>query len=85
MRIKGVNACKAHRTVIDTQEATPGWLSGKESTCQRRVRSLGREDALEKEITHRSLLAWESPWTAEPGEQQSMGPQRAGLDSVIKQ
>ena len=32
------------------------------------VRSLGREDALEKEMaTHSSILAWEIPWTEEPG------------------
>ena len=33
-----------------------------------RVRSLSWEDALEKEmITHASNLAWETPWTEEPG------------------
>ena len=33
-----------------------------------RVRSLGWEDSLEKEMaTHSSLLAWEIPWTEEPG------------------
>ena len=33
-----------------------------------RVQSLGREDPLEKEIAIRSsILAWESPWTEEPG------------------
>ena len=32
------------------------------------VRSLGREDALEKEMaTHSSILAWRIPWTEEPG------------------
>ena len=32
------------------------------------VRSLGREDPLEKEMaTHSSILAWETPWTEEPG------------------
>ena len=32
------------------------------------VRSLGQEDALEKEMaTHSSILAWESPWTERPG------------------
>ena len=30
--------------------------------------SLGREDPLEKEMaTHCSILAWEIPWTEEPG------------------
>ena len=33
-----------------------------------RVQSLGREDPLEKEMaTHSSILAWEIPWTEEPG------------------
>ena len=41
------------------------------------VRSLGWEDALEKEMaTHSSILAWRIPWTEEPGGQQSMGLQR---------
>ena len=38
------------------------------------VRSLGQEDPLEKEIaTHSSILAWEIPWTREPGILQSVG------------
>ena len=33
-----------------------------------RVRFLGREDPLEKEMaTHSSILAWKIPWTEEPG------------------
>ena len=32
------------------------------------VQSLGREDSLEKGMaTHSSILAWEIPWTEEPG------------------
>ena len=39
-----------------------------------RVRSLGREDLLEKEMApHSSTLAWRIPWTEEPGRLQSMG------------
>ena len=38
------------------------------------VRSLGREDPLEREVaTHSSILAWRIPWTEEPGGLQSMG------------
>ena len=45
------------------------------------VRSLGREDPLEKEMaTHSSTLAWKIPWTEEPGMLQSMGSQRVGHD-----
>ena len=44
-----------------------------------RLQSLGREDLLEKEMaTHSSILAWEIPWTVEPGRLQSMGSQRVG-------
>ena len=36
----------------------------------------GEEDPLEKEMaTHSSILAWEIPWTEEPGRLQSMGSQ----------
>ena len=32
------------------------------------VQSLGQEDPLEKEMaTHAGILAWEIPWTEEPG------------------
>ena len=45
------------------------------------VQSLGQEDLLEKEMaTHSSILAWEIPWTEEPGRLQFMGSQRAGHD-----
>ena len=38
------------------------------------VRSLGREDPLEKEMaTHSSILAWRIPWTEELGGLRSMG------------
>ena len=45
------------------------------------VRSLGREDLLEKEMAiHSSTIAWTIPWTEEPGRLQSMGSQRVGHD-----
>ena len=45
------------------------------------VRSLGREDPLEKEMaTHSSTLAWKIPWTEEPGRLQSVGSQRVRQD-----
>ena len=44
-----------------------------------RVRSLGQEDPLEKEMAiHSSTLAWKIPWMEEPGGLQSMGLQRVG-------
>ena len=46
-----------------------------------RVRSLGWENPLEKEMaTCSSILAWEIPWTEEPGGLQSMGSQRVRHD-----
>ena len=40
------------------------------------VQSLDREDPLEEEVaTHSGILAWEIPWTQEPGGLQSMGSQ----------
>ena len=39
-----------------------------------RVRSLGWEDPLEKEMAaHSSILAWKIPWTSETGRLPSMG------------
>ena len=42
------------------------------------VQSLAWEEPLEKEIaTHSSILAWEIPWTEEPGGLQSLVPQKS--------
>ena len=42
------------------------------------VQSLGQEDPLEEGMaTHSSILAWEIPWTEEPGRLQSMGLQKS--------
>ena len=44
-------------------------LSDKETLCQSWVQSLGHEVPLEKEMaTQSSILAWEIPWTEEPGQ-----------------
>ena len=46
-----------------------------------RVRSLGWEDPLEKEMAaHSSILAWRIPRMEEPGGLQSTGSQRVGHD-----
>ena len=51
-----------------------------------RVRSLGREDTLEKGMaTHSSILTWKIPWMEEAdrlGGLQSMGSQRVIHDSA---
>jgi len=47
--------------------------------------SLGQEDPLDEEkATHFSILAWEIPWTEEPGGLQFMGIARVGQDLVTK-
>ena len=52
-----------------------------QETQETQVRSLGREDLVEKEMaTHSSILAWEVPGTEEPGGLWSTGSQRVGHD-----
>ena len=47
---------------------------------------MGWEDPLEKEMaTYSSILAWEIPWTGEPGGLQSLGLQRVRHNLVAKQ
>ena len=49
------------------------------------VRSLGEEDPPEKKMaTHSSILAWEIPWTEEPGWSQFMGLKRVGHNLATK-
>ena len=62
----------------------PDGSEGKESVCNAgdtgdagSIPGLG--DPLEEEMApHSSILAWEIPWTEEPGGIQSMGSQRVG-------
>ena len=50
------------------------------------VQSLVGEDPLEKGmVTHCRILAWEIPWTEEPGGLQSMESLRIRHDSPTKQ
>ena len=56
----------------------PGGASGKEclpsqETSETQVRSLNQKDPLEEMAARRSVLAWEVPWTEEPGGLQSTG------------
>ena len=62
-------------------EGFPDGLKRLPPMQETRVRSLGQEDPLEKEMaTHSSTLAWRIPWTEEPGRLQSMGSQRVRHD-----
>ena len=61
------------------------WLKNLPAKQETRVRSLGREDSLEKEMaTYSSILAWKTSWTDEPGGL-VMGSQRVGHDLTTKQ
>ena len=54
-----------------------------QKTC---IRSLEWENPLEKDMaTHSSILAWEIPWTEEPGRLQPMVSQQVGHDLVTEQ
>ena len=46
-----------------------------------RVRALGWEDPLEKEMAvHSNTIAWKIPWAEDPGRLQSMGSQKVRHD-----
>ena len=64
----------------------PRWYAGKESTCQCRGCKFDPwvgKIPLEKEMaTHSSILAWEIPWTEDPGGLQYMDCKRVGHDWV---
>ena len=73
---------KVEKTFYMTKTSPVAQIVKRLPTMQEtRVRSLGREDPLEKEMaTHASILAWKTPWTEEPGWLPSMGSQRVGHD-----
>ena len=69
----------------------PSWLSGKEFTCK--AGATGDASSIPGwgsspgggNGNHRCILAWEIPWTEEPGRLQSVGLQRVRYDLVTKQ
>ena len=55
-------------------------------TYEMKVRSLGREDPLEEGMAaHSSFLAWEIPWTEEPGGLRSMGYKESDTTEATEQ
>ena len=73
MKLKDPYSFELYPGGSDVKALPPMW--------EARVRSLGGEDPLEKEMaTHSSILAWRIPWTEEPGGLQSTGSQRVGHD-----
>ena len=68
-------------TLSLSRDIFPG---GSKCLRENRVRSLGWEDPLKKEMApHSSTLAWKIPWTEEHGRLQSMGWQRVGHNWAI--
>ena len=70
--------------MVMTEHAHTLWYNGASQVAQwrrinlpmqeTRVQSLGGEDLLEKEMaTHFGILAWETPWTEDPGKLHFMG------------
>ena len=69
-------------------QGLPGWLSGEEPS--RQAGAVGSilvgDDPLEEEMaTHSSILAWEHPWTEEPGGLRSIALQRVGHNLTTRQ
>ena len=66
---------------MNENQGFPGGLDGKESTHNTgdpgSIPGWGRSPG-EGMAAHSSILAWEIPWTEEPGRLQSMGLQRVG-------
>ena len=57
------------------------WVKNLPAMQEMQVRSLSQEDPLKEGVaTHSSILAWEIPWTEEPGGLQSMESQRVGYN-----
>ena len=69
---------KGHCHLIPLLTQRPWWLSSKELPATQEI--LGEEDVLEEEMaTHSGILAWEGPWTEEPGRQQSSGRRKVDM------
>ena len=48
------------------------WVKNLHAMQEISVQSLGWKDLEKEKVTHPSILAWEIPWTEEPGGLQSM-------------
>ena len=57
-------------------------LPAMQGTKEKQVQSLHGKGMEEEMATHASVLAWEIPWTEEPGGLQSMGLQRVDSNTT---
>ena len=82
MKLSGFSFYKNFQLAESRDLEFPRWLSGKEPTCNAGdaglISGLGRSPSHGEKATHPSILAWEIPWTEEPGGLQSMGSKRVG-------
>ena len=75
MSTKGFPGGSVVKNLVAKQEMQDMWIL-----------SLSQEDPLKEEMaTHSSILAWEIPWTDEPGGLQRMELQRVGNHLATKQ
>ena len=74
-----INSFEPHIVLVVQPSLVAGTVESLPVIRETQVRSLGRDDPLEKEMaTHSSILAWKIPWTEEPGRLWSMGSQMVG-------
>ena len=70
-------ACLYDQALIKTASLVAYLVKNLPAMQETWVLFLTLEDPLEKEMaTHSNSLAWEIPWTEDPGRLQSMGSQR---------
>ena len=60
------------------------WVKNLHAMQEISVQSLGWKDLEKEKVTHPSILAWEIPWTEEPGGLQSMGSHRVRHNLATK-
>ena len=81
MKLISVFSEKLYWSIVELASLVAQTVKRLPARQETRVRSLGREDPLEKEMaTHSSSLAWKIPWTEGPCRLQSMGSRRVGHD-----
>ena len=70
----GKNDQNSHKVQVAKASLVALSVRNLPAILETRVPSRGQEDPLEKEMaTKSSILAWEIPWTEEPGELKSTG------------
>ena len=89
MKYTQISPLYSHKYTLRTDQlGVPGGPMAKTPSAMQetRLRSLGWQDPLEKEMaTHSSILAWRIPWTEEPGGLQSTGLQKSQAWLATKQ